>query len=177
MFSTFEIEWNGPYTDPQETDKANILYLITGSQVRGRHVNKIRYIGKTTSTAEGRFNNKHKFWKVFVENRKFWVGTIKGSNTASNTASAISKAEWLLVHYLYEYGDKEIELMNERLLNEPNYSNFGLVNRWYNQKTSQEYCNYLFPFSYIPDIILWDKSRGHLISANKINIDRDDEQK
>ena len=150
MYPVFEIEWIGPYTSPQETNKANILYLVTGSQLKGRHVNKIRYIGKTTATAEGRFNAKHKFWKVFDKDRQFWIGSIKGSNSAKKTESAISKAEWLLVHFLYNYCDScKIELMNERLLNEPNYKCFGVVNRWFKKITKNEYVKYIYPFSKI----------------------------
>lgn len=177
MYPVFEIEWKGPYDSPTKTNKANILYLITGSKIKGPHVNKIRYIGKTTSTAEGRFNPQHNYWKVFDKERKFWIGSIKGSNSASKTASALSKAEWLLVHYLYEYGNpKKIELMNKCLLHEPKYKCFGVVNRWFNNKTNKEYTNYIFPFKAFPDIILWDKIRGHVISADRILIDRDDEQ-
>lgn len=176
MYPVFEIEWIGPYTSPQETDKANILYLVTGSQLKGRHINKIRYIGKTTNTTEGRFNTKHKFWKVFGDDRQFWIGSIKGSNSAKKAESAISKAEWLLVHFLSNYSDSnKIELMNERLLNEPNYKSFGVVNRWYNKRTKKEYEKYMYPFKNISDIILWDKSRGHIISAPKIYVERDDE--
>jgi hypothetical protein len=172
MTPTFIIEWMGPYKDPNEKIITNILYLITGSSKTGKPSEKIRYVGKTSSNCKGRFNDSHKFRTHIGNDGRFWVGKIKGSNSAKNDSSAISKAEKILVHYLKTYKiSKKIDLLNKKLKYEPK-SSFGIVNRWF-KKNNEEYRKHVFPLVLIPDCIIWEKSRGALFTSQKIVIEKE----
>lgn len=167
MTPTFVIEWTGPYTDPEETDQKNILYLITGSSKTGMRSEKIRYVGKTSSNCKGRFTDSHKYKTHIGNDGKFWIGKIKNSNSAKNNSSAISKAEKILVHYLKNYStSSKVDLLNKKLINEPIFS-IGVINRWYD-KNKEEYCKRIFPSILIPDGIIWDKSNGILFSSMRM---------
>lgn len=172
MTPTFIIDWMGPYKDPNETNRKNILYLIVGSSITGRPSVKLRYIGKTSSDCKGRFNDSHKFWTHIGKDRSFWIGKIKSSNSAKIETSAISMAEKLLVFYLKNYSESsKVQLLNKKLKNEPKKS-FGILNRCL-KKNALIYKRHHFPFLSIPNIILWERARGILFSSNRIRVEKD----
>ncbi len=173
MIPTFIIEWSGPYKDPDQTNQANILYLITGSRIAGKESLKLRYIGKTSKNCKGRFTSTHKFYTHIRENnRLFWIGKIKWSNSAKNDTSAISKAEKILVHYLKKYvSTSEIDLMNVKSISEPQNA-CGVINRWFD-KNGNKRKRRLPSLVFIPDVILWDNARGFLVSIDKCDVQKD----
>ena len=170
MIPTFIIEWSGPYEDPNQTNQANILYLITGSRIAGKESIKLRYIGKTSKNCKGRFTSTHKFYTHIREkNRLFWIGKINWSNSAKKDASAISKAEKILVHYLKKYASKsEIDLMNVKSISEPKNA-CGVINCWFDKKGNKR-ARRLHPLINVPDVILWDDARNLLVSIKKCEV-------
>ena len=173
MIPTFIIEWSGPYEDPNQTNQANILYLITGSRIAGKESIKLRYIGKTSKNCKGRFTSTHKFYTHIREkNRLFWIGKIKWSNSAKNDTSAISKAEKILVHYLKKYGStSEIDLMNIKSISEPQNA-CGIINCWFDKKGKKR-VRRINPLTFVPDVILWDDSRNFLATIDKCDVKKD----
>lgn len=175
MIPTFIIKWQGPYKDPNEPIQRNILYLITGSSKTGKHSQKIRYVGKTSSNCKGRFNDSHKFKTHIGSDGRFWIGKIKSSNSAKIDSSAISIAEKILVHFLKTYkNSNKVDLLNKKLKHEPKKS-FGIVNLWL-KKGNEKYKKHIFPFLFIPDAILWEQSSGILFSTQRVTLEKSTKQ-
>ena len=167
MVNAFVVEWLGPYTDPKKVDVSNILYLITGNLPQGPVSEKIRYVGITTNDPATRFNKNHKFWTLTEDNRKFWVGKIKGCSI-----QRYSDAEWLLVHFLHLQKDNTaVFLLNERKINEPK-NPICVINRWFKANNGEEYVNYIFPFKHIPDMLFWNPSERELLTSKKIYVEK-----
>ena len=170
MIPTYEIEWIGPYNNVDECDECNLLYILTGSK-QGTAQRKIRSIGKTCNTASQRYRDpEHYFNKITESSRQVWIGKIKYSGSAKKDNSPISRAEKILIYYLFHYGEKRVKLLNDRLTKYPPKYTVGLINRWINKDSHREYTKQNFPMNFIPDLLFWDRSKFLFYSAFKAEI-------
>ena len=170
MIPTFEIEWTGPYKDVEECDEYNLLYIITGAK-QGTDQKRVRYIGKTCHTASKRYKDpKHYFNKITEHTRNVWIGRIKYSGSAKKDNSPVSKAEKVFVYYLSHYGGIRVKLLNKKLTGNPPKYTVGLINRWYNKDSGDEYKKQSFPRNFIPDFLFWDRSKSTFYSMDKAEI-------